>query len=391
MVSADVAAAVGRVLDEVFQERLDAAASIDARFAQGVAEMVADFTLTGGKRMRSRFLWWGMQACGGPADGASLQAALRLAAGLELIQTCALVHDDVMDGSPVRRGRAAMHMELAAQHGAPATGPGASFGTSAAILIGDLALAWADDVVAATEFSPDLARDVRRLWQAMRSEMVAGQYLDLYGQRTGSRSMSLALQTASLKSGLYSVERPLAFGAALAGADQRTTRALCSAGRCAGLAFQLRDDLLGVFGDPGHTGKPAGDDIKEGKLTYLLAVARARAQATRSRALLRILDTHVGDAGLTEREMERVRGALVASGARDTVEAKIRRLLAQSVRHLDRVALEPAAVAHLRELFCTAAGIPSTAAADIATGSSDAPGDGHRASPLPPFAEASNV
>ncbi|MFC8127133.1 polyprenyl synthetase family protein [Streptomyces sp. NPDC057302] len=387
MVDADVGAAVGRILHDVLKERLDAAISIDAHFAQGVAERVARFTLDGGKRMRSRFLWWGLQACGGSADAASARAALRLAAGLELIQTCALVHDDVMDASAVRRGRAAVHVDLAAQHGAHDAGTGTSFGTGAAILVGDLALAWADDVVACTELPTDTARDVRALWQAMRSEMVAGQYLDLYGQATGSRSTSLALKTATLKSGLYSVERPLAFGAALAGADQRTTRALCSAGRCAGIAFQLRDDLLGAFGDPGHTGKPSGDDIREGKVTYLLAVARARAQATGSRALLQILDTHVGGgADLTEGDLERVRGALVHSGARDTVETKIRRLLAQSVRHLDRVALVRPAAAQLRELFCTVAGIP---AAPV-PGSSHEPGGGHTSSPRTSFAEASN-
>ncbi|GAA1932849.1 polyprenyl synthetase family protein [Streptomyces durmitorensis] len=319
--------------------------------------------------MRSRFLWWGLRACGSPVDDASVRAALRLAAGIELIQTCALVHDDVLDGSAVRRGRAAVHVDLAATPGAHASGSGASFGTGAAILVGDLALAWADDVAAATEFPTHRAREVRALWQAMRSEMVAGQYLDLYGQATGSRSTSLAIKTASLKSGLYSVERPLAFGAALAGADRRTTRALCSAGRCAGIAFQLRDDLLGAFGDPRHTGKPSGDDIREGKVTYLLAVARTRAQATGSRAVLRLLDTRVGGgAALTEGDLERVRDALVTSGARNTVETKIRRLLAQSVRHLDRAAPARPAAAPLRDLFCTVAGLPAAAAPDAAVG-----------------------
>ncbi|MEU6762426.1 polyprenyl synthetase family protein [Streptomyces sp. NPDC046853] len=353
----DVAAAVGRTLHEILRERLTAAVAIDAAFARGVGERVARFTLDGGKRMRSRFLWWGLRACGGPADAAGTEAALRLGAGLELIQTCALVHDDVMDGSPVRRGRPAVHVDLAAQHAARPPGPGATFGTGAAILVGDLALAWADDIVADTRLPAGTAAQVRGLWQAMRSEMVAGQYLDLYGQTTGSRSMPLAIKTATLKSGLYSVERPLALGAALAGADERTTRALCSAGRCAGIAFQLRDDLQGVFSDPEHTGKPSGDDIREGKVTYLLTMARARAEATGNRALLEVLDTRVGGGhALTEEDLERVRGALVETGARDLVETRIRRLLAQSVRHLDRAALARPAAAHLREMFCTAAG-----------------------------------
>ncbi|MGW6055474.1 polyprenyl synthetase family protein [Streptomyces sp. NPDC055189] len=369
-VDADVGAAVGRILDDVLQERLGAAVLLDPAFARGVAERVARFTLGGGKRMRSRFLWWGLRACGGPGVDGGVRAALHLAAGLELIQTCALVHDDVMDGSPVRRGRVAVHVDLAAQHGAPAAGSGASFGTAAAILVGDLALAWADDVVTATELPADTARDVRALWQAMRSEMVAGQYLDLYGQAAGSRSVPLAIKTASLKSGLYSVERPLAFGAALARADPRTTQALCAAGRCAGIAFQLRDDLLGVFGDSQHTGKPCGDDIREGKATYLLAVARARAEATGNRGLLHVLDTRVGGgSALTEEDLERVRGALVECGARDLVETRIRRLLAQSVRHLDRVALVHAGAAQLREMFCTAAGVFSATAPRAAANS----------------------
>ncbi|GGV24468.1 geranylgeranyl pyrophosphate synthase [Streptomyces longisporoflavus] len=390
VVDTDVGAAVGRVLHDILRERLAAAVAIDAGFARGVGERVARFTLDGGKRMRSRFLWWGLRACGGPADTECTEAALRLGAGLELIQTCALVHDDVMDGSSVRRGRPAVHVDLAAQYRARPDGPGATFGTGAAILVGDLALAWADDIVATTRMPAGTAEHVRGLWQAMRSEMVAGQFLDLYGQRTGSRSMPLAVKTATLKSALYSVERPLALGAALAGADQRTTRAICSAGRCAGIAFQLRDDLLGVFGDPGHTGKPSGDDIREGKVTYLLTVARARAEATGNRALLQILDTHVGGgAALTEEDLERVRGALEASGARDLVETKIRRLLAQSVRHLDRVAFAHPAAAHLREMFCTAAGLRAVPAPEAPAGTSPAYDGGRTSGPVHPFVEAS--
>lgn len=113
----------------------------------------------------------------------------------------------------------------------------------------------------------------------MRTEMVAGQYLDIQGQATSSRSLARAIRAACLKSALYSVERPLALGAALAGADAARTQALCSAGRCVGIAFQLRDDLGDVFGGPRHTGKPTGGDIRAGKPTYLVAVAQARAEA----------------------------------------------------------------------------------------------------------------
>ncbi|MGR8007395.1 polyprenyl synthetase family protein [Streptomyces hypolithicus] len=371
-IDTDVPGAVGLMLEHILRERVDAAAVIDPTFARDVAARVSHFTLGGGKRMRSQFLWWGLRACGGGAEADDAEAALRLAAGLELIQTCALVHDDVMDGSARRRGRAAVHTDFDAQYGTSGGGrpggssgagrPGGSFGGAAAILVGDLALAWADDIVADTALPPDVRRAVRVIWQAMRTEMVAGQYLDLHGQATGSRSATGAIRTASLKSALYSVERPLALGAALAGADERTSAALCSAGRCAGIAFQLRDDLLGVFGDPDVTGKPSGGDIREGKLTYLVAVARARAEASGDRGALTLLDRAVGDADLSEEGLDRVRAALESTGARTVVESKIERLVAQSTRHLAGAAAAPRADRRLRELLYAVAGVPQAAA-----------------------------
>ncbi|MFI1017845.1 polyprenyl synthetase family protein [Streptomyces sp. NPDC020965] len=359
VIDGDVAGAVGHTLTRLLDERLDDARAVDALFARDVAERVARFTLGGGRRMRSQFLWWGLRACGGGSDAGQNEAALRLAAGLELIQTCALVHDDVMDGSPLRRGGAAIHTDLEAQYGTrDARRRGESFGRAAAILVGDLALVWADDTVAGTALAPDARQRVGAVWQAMRTEMVAGQYLDLQGQTTGSRSMTTAIRAAALKSALYSVERPLALGAALAGADQRTTRALCSAGRCAGIAFQLRDDLLGVFGDPGRTGKPSGGDIREGKPTYLVALARARAEAAGDTGALALLDTAVGDADLSDDALDRVRAALVATGARAAVETRIERLVAHSTRHLMGVVLTPPADRRLPELFRAVAGVP---------------------------------
>ncbi|WP_447035157.1 polyprenyl synthetase family protein [Streptomyces sp. DSM 118878] len=357
LVDDDVPAAVGHTLDRILRERLDAARDIDVTFADDIARRVARFTLDGGKRMRSQFLWWSLRACGGPADAARTEAALRLAAGLELIQTCALVHDDVMDGSPLRRGGASVHRDLSAQYARP-DGAERAFGGSAAILVGDLALAWADDVVAATALSPPAERRVRGLWQAMRTEMVAGQYLDLHGQATGARSMSRAIRTAALKSALYSVERPLALGAAVAEADEAVTEALCSAGRCAGLAFQLRDDLLGAFGDPRHTGKPSGEDLREGKLTYLVEVARARATAAADHESLALLDSTVGNREASEGELDRVRHVLVATGARTAVQDKIQRLAERSLRGLDGAALTPHAALRLRGLLGAAAGVP---------------------------------
>ncbi|MFE8913922.1 polyprenyl synthetase family protein [Streptomyces globisporus] len=330
-VDEDVVAAVQRTAESVLAECVAEAALHDPEFSEAVAHRVADFTLRGGKRVRPRLLWWAMRACG----AVETRAALRLGVGLELIQTCALIQDDVMDRSRTRRGRPAVHIALAEQTGLAAdSAAGAAFGASAAILAGDLALVWADDTVTETLLPSARRRQVRALWRAMRSEMVAGQYLDLRGQIGGGASAARALRTACLKSALYSVERPVALGAALAGADEWTTDALCSASRYAGLAFQLRDDLLGVFGDPTVTGKPSGDDIREGKSTYLLATARTCADAADDHGALAVLDRAVGNPDLDEGGLAEVRAVLESTGARALVEEKAERLGERAARRL---------------------------------------------------------
>ncbi|MEH0425271.1 polyprenyl synthetase family protein [Streptomyces stelliscabiei] len=351
----DVPGAVRRVLESLLAERTERAAALDPVFAGDLAERVARFALDGGKLMRPRFVWWALRACGGGAAEAA--AALRIGAALELIQTCALVHDDVMDGSRLRRGRLSLHADIAAQYtDGMAPADGARFGEAAAILAGDLALAWADDIVAATITAPGTDRVVRELWSTMRTEMVAGQYLDIQGQATSSRSLARAIRAACLKSALYSVERPLALGAALAGADASRTRALCSAGRCVGIAFQLRDDLGDVFGGPRHTGKPTGGDIRAGKPTYLVAVAQARAEAAGDRRAVTVLRQSLGDADLPESRLTEVVDVLVRTGARDLVEARIDRLVAQGLRHLESAPLETEGRLRLRELLHATAG-----------------------------------
>ncbi|MFE0040525.1 polyprenyl synthetase family protein [Streptomyces sp. NPDC059015] len=354
---------MGRELDLLLRERVAGAAVLDGDFAADLAAPVARFTLDGGRRMRSRLLWWAMRACGGAAP--ETPAALRTAAALELIQTCALVHDDVMDGSPRRRGGPSFHARLATRYpGAVSTGTAAApFASSAAVLAGDLALAWADDIVAGTDFGGDSVRNgVLENWRAMRTEMVAGQYLDLHGQATGARSAARAIRTACLKTALYSVARPLSLGAAVAGADPRTVLDLCAAGRYAGTAFQLRDDIEGVFGDPLLTGKPSGDDIRSGKLTYLVAVARSRAGSRGDRAALSVLEGAFGNADLTEDRLLRVREVLTDTGALEAVEKRIGRLLAAGERRLAAAALEPAPARRLRALLAAVAAPTSPAA-----------------------------
>ncbi|MCE7079427.1 polyprenyl synthetase family protein [Streptomyces sp. ST2-7A] len=373
-VDADVRGAVGRVLGAILRERAEETRGIDEVFARDVADRVTTFTTDGGKRIRSQLLWWGWRAGTGapvtpttdpaPPIGTprvTVDTVLRLAAALELIQSCALIHDDVMDGSLLRRGRPAVHADFAAHHpDTRARGRGAPFGTSAAVLAGNLALSWADDLVAELACPPAVTDTVRRLWRAMRTEMVAGQYLDLHAQHTGGGSTSGALRIAHLKSALYTVERPLALGAALAGTDPATTDALRSAGRCAGMAFQLRDDLLGVFGDPATTGKPSGDDIREGKLTYLLAIARLRAEAAGDRAASALLRDAPGDPGLSVSAMDRVRAALESTGARAVVENAIERLAADSARHLVDIPLDPAVRHRLEAILRSTTGAGNT-------------------------------
>ncbi|WP_240804077.1 polyprenyl synthetase family protein [Streptomyces sp. A0592] len=358
---ADVPGAIGHALEEVLADRLSRAAVLDTLFAEELARHVARFTIGGGKRSRSQLLWWSMRACGGN-DEHTAAATLRIGAALELLQTCALVHDDVMDGSALRRGRPALHVDMRDRYKDTTTPQRAArFGEAAAVLAGDLALAWADDTMAETALDPWTATAVREVWSDMRTEMVAGQFLDLQGQLTGSRSKPRALRAAHLKSALYSVQRPLALGAAVAGADGRTTRALCSAGRCVGLAFQLRDDLDDLFGDPRHTGKICGEDIRDGKPTYLAALAVARAEATADQQASTVLKAALGKQDLTPADLDEVRQAVVRTGARAEIEAKIEGLLSRGLRHFDGALPDSGAAGRLRGLLLDTAAAPRAA------------------------------
>ncbi|MEU3466101.1 polyprenyl synthetase family protein [Streptomyces sp. NPDC006733] len=361
-VDGDVTGAVNRELALCCAELVTFSRSLDAVFATDVAERLATYTLSGGSRIRPRFLWWALRACGG--TDAHVAGALRVAVALELIQTCALVHDDVMDQSAVRRGRPSFHAQIAAQYPEGAREAGqAPFAQSAAVLAGDLALSWADDLVAGVDLRPTVRAEILRIWRTMRTEMVAGQYLDLHGQATGSRSAAQAIKTVCLKTARYTVERPLALGAALAGADDATSRALAAAGRCAGIAFQLRDDLLGVFGDPEVTGKPSGDDLRSGKATYLLALADARARATGATAVIERLRACRGSADLTGPALAAAREALRSTGAPAQVERRIEHLVRASERHLVTAGLQGPAAQRLAELLRRVATPPRQPAA----------------------------
>lgn len=316
--------------------------AIDPRLGPPADRLVA-FVLDGGKRIRPRFLWLGWSAgrsASGAGDPADESGVLLLSAALELLQASALIHDDVIDRSDRRRGAPATHRALAQDHAAAGwVGDGEHFGVSAAILLGDLALMWADDLFTAGAVALDVVAAAAPVWAAMRTEVTAGQLLDLFTSTAATTDPAEQEADAMLvnryKTAAYTVQRPLHLGAVAAGAPAETVDALLAFGADIGVAFQLRDDELGVFGDPAVTGKPAGDDLLEGKRTVLLAVARAELGADPSRADdLAELDRGIGSPGA---DVERLTGLLSTTTARRQVEERIDALLASGLGALDGV------------------------------------------------------
>ncbi|NBR94679.1 MAG: polyprenyl synthetase family protein, partial [Actinobacteria bacterium] len=236
--------------------------------------------LAGGKRLRPLFAVAGSIGAGGSADDPTL---FRAAASLELLQACALIHDDMMDGSDTRRGAPSMHRRFEENHRARSgLGDSENFGSATALLLGDLALVWSTQALNQAGLNDSQLRAVNPIFDIMRVELMAGQYLDIHGGSRPQMSVADALKIATFKSGKYTIERPLHFGAALAGADMELLTIYSAYGNPLGIAFQLRDDLLGVFGDSSVTGKPAGDDLLEGKRTALVAYAQERFSTSES-------------------------------------------------------------------------------------------------------------
>ena len=281
--------------------------------------------LAGGKRLRPAFCYWGWRGAGG-ADGPEI---INAAAALELLHASALVHDDLMDASDTRRGQPSLHRQFEAYHaGRGWHGSPAAFGMGMAILLGDLLLAWTDEMFHASGLPDDALRRGRPVLDLMRTEVFAGQYLDLLGQAAGNGTLDSALRVVEYKTSKYTIERPLHLGAALAGAPWRAgaqapptglVAAYSAYGLPLGAAFQLRDDILGVFGDPAQTGKPAGDDVREGKHTVLLAIAQARATGPQAA----VIDKYLGDPLLDETGTAEIRTVITETGAVAECEAMI--------------------------------------------------------------------
>jgi geranylgeranyl diphosphate synthase type I len=312
-----------------------------------VTDALESFLLDGGKRLRPAFAYWGWRGAGGQDSDAIVAAA----AALEWLQASALIHDDVMDGSDTRRGRPAVHRRFAAIHrGEGWAGAPESFGTAAAILLGDLALIWADEMLNTSGLSPQALVRAQPVYDEMRTELMAGQYLDLLEQAMGGQSVERAMTVARYKSAKYTIERPLHFGAALAGAGAEIVAAYSGYGLPLGEAFQLRDDVLGVFGDPSETGKPAGDDLREGKRTVL--IAKTFAAATPGQAA--VVRRHLGDPGLSDDGVGRLREIITETGALAETEAVIAELTDRALAALDVGGLDVTAREVLHELAAAA-------------------------------------
>ncbi|MFY0405834.1 polyprenyl synthetase family protein [Solicola sp. PLA-1-18] len=274
----------------------------------------------GGKRLRALFCHAGWVAAGGDPDDAAL---LRASTAFEWLQASALVHDDLMDGSDTRRGRPSAHRAFEADHrGAAWAGDAERFGAGGAILLGDLLLSWADEAFRGAGLPLEATARATPYLDSCRSEVVCGQFLDLAQQARGTHDVDEAMRVVHYKAATYTVERPLQVGAALAGGSDELLGALSDFGLPLGEAFQLRDDLLGVFGDPAVTGKPAGDDLREGKHTVLVARAHAAADADQRGVVDRLL----GDPDLDADGVTRLRDVIEATGARQAVEDDITRL-----------------------------------------------------------------
>jgi geranylgeranyl diphosphate synthase, type I len=291
----------------------------------------------GGKRLRPAFCHWGFVGAGGDPDDPRI---VDVGAAFEMLHAFALVHDDIMDGSSTRRGVRTAHLSFADRHADEGwRGEARRFGEGVAILVGDLAHVYADLLMG------DVPPDAAAVWHELRLELNVGQYLDLLGTARADRAPEAARRIARYKSGKYTVERPLHVGAALAGRHADLHEALSAYGDPLGEAFQLRDDVLGAFGDPVSTGKPVGQDLREGKPTPLLAAAVARA----ADGQVALLD-RVGSPDLEDDEVARIQQVLVGTGALDEIEARIDALTTRAVEAVDAAEITPVARDELTDL-----------------------------------------
>lgn len=357
---------VPRAVEGVLRDYFDATATALDEISPVVTQVgdaLAEFVLGGGKRIRPLFVHagWRCALSAGPPDERPDPARteplmLRTGAAIELIQACALVHDDILDRSDTRRGNPTVHRRFERLHDDLAwSGEAAHHGVSVAILLGDLALAWADDLVhgyAPAGASPatgpaglPLPAAAGTLWSRMRTEVLGGQLLDITNEVSGDESVDAAYRVMEYKTAAYTVARPLEIGAALGEAPRELSESLRRIGTGLGLAFQLRDDVLGAFGDPVQTGKPSGDDLVSGKRTVLVTEALANSVPAVAADLRGFLGRSLSDDELSE-----AREILTGSGALAEVEAQVDGHLTVALDEIDALPVDAAARDDLRAL-----------------------------------------
>ena len=317
------------IIDRFLRDQRTLLAGIHSELG-ALIDAAADL-LRGGKRLRPAFCYWGWRGAGRPDD----DAVVAVGAALELFQAAALVHDDLIDGSDTRRGMPSMHRRFATRHTAQRwAGEPDEFGGTAALLLGDLLLGWSDELFNGSGLDDAALRRARPVFDQMRTQVGAGQYLDVVAQATGAdrpeRLAELARTVVSYKAARYSVERPLVLGGSAAGAGPDVLAGYSRYGLALGEAFQLRDDVLGVFGDPASTGKPAGDDLREGKRTLLIAYTLERARPAAADTVNRLL----GDRALDVEGVDTLRQIIVDTGALRAIESQVASLVEQSRRAL---------------------------------------------------------
>lgn len=296
---------------------------------ESYASSVSDYVLRGGKRIRPTFAYWGFRGAGGEDS----PEVIRTVASLELLQAAALIHDDLIDDSDTRRGYPSIHRRFAHLHQESGWhGSAQAFGANAAILLGDLCFVWSDEMFTGSGMDLRAIMRARREFDLMRTEVSAGQYLDVLAEVRRDKSVETTIKVAQFKAAKYTVEQPLLIGASLAGAPDELRELYSALGLALGEAFQLRDDVLGVFGDPQQTGKPAGDDLREGKHTFLVAKAYEAA----SESQVARLDSGLGDRKLDTAGVSELRELLHDTGAMRATEQRISDLADQASHALEQ-------------------------------------------------------
>ncbi|MFI6996845.1 polyprenyl synthetase family protein [Nocardia sp. NPDC050175] len=330
----DLAAIRTRVDGELGQFLRDKAAATEPALPDEVTDIVRDFLFAGGKRIRPLLCVLGWHAAGGRMPVP--QPIVRAAASLELFHAAVLIHDDIIDNSDTRRDHPTVHRALAARH-QDRRDPG-QFGAHCAIVLGDLAMVWSAELLHTAQLTATQLTESLTVLDGMRADVMYGQYLDLITTARPSPNLDHAMQIVRYKTVSYTCERPLQLGAVLAGAHPGVREALTAYARPIGEAFQLQDDLLGVYGNPASTGKSDLEDLRDGKHTALVALALQHADPAQAAQLLTLL----GNPELDSRQADTCREILTAT-ARPRVEAMIRTRWAQANRALDDAPF-PAAV-----------------------------------------------